>query len=133
MFGPGLRAAITRFQAQNGLDGAGFVNPETLNTLRNLSEIRAAQLVQEAEQEKLRRDAADARLWAQTGARDTEADYIAYLSKYPKGLYSSAARGELERIEEQKRASAERDERLAWDEARDRDDTLMSHTLSRIA
>ncbi len=121
LFGPGSRAAIKRFQAQNGLDGGGFVNPETLNALRRLSEVRAAQLAQEAEQEKLRRDAADARLWAQTGARGTEADYIAYLSKYPKGLYSQAARTELARIEQEQRASAEREERGAWDTARAQD------------
>jgi peptidoglycan hydrolase-like protein with peptidoglycan-binding domain len=121
LFGPGSRAAIKRFQAQNGLEGDGFVNPKTLKRLRRLSEVRAAELAEEAEREKLRRDAADARLWAQTGARGTEADYIAYLSKFPKGLYSSAARAELERIEQEKRASAERDERAAWDIARDVD------------
>jgi peptidoglycan hydrolase-like protein with peptidoglycan-binding domain len=121
LFGPGSRTAIKRFQAQNGLDGGGFTNPETLRVLRTLSETRAAELAAEAEREKLRREAADAQLWAQTGARGTEADYIAYLSKYPKGLYSSAARIELERIEEENRLTAQAEERADWDFARNGD------------
>ena len=121
LFGPGSRAAIKRFQAQNGLGGDGYMNPETLLQLRQRAERRAEELAQEAEREKCERDAADARLWAQTGARGTEADYLAYLSKYPNGLYNTAARTQLQRIEEESRASAEVVERAAWDTAKDID------------
>ena len=121
LFGPGSRAAIKRFQSLNGLVGGGFMNPMTLRLLRNQSETRAAELAEEAERENRRRDAADAKLWERTGARGTEADYLAYLSKYPKGLYSTAARKELQRIEEEKNASAKAVEKAAWDEAKAED------------
>ena len=121
LFGPGSRAAIKRFQAQTGLDGDGFMNPETLLRLRKRAERRAEELAQEAEREKRARDAADARLWAQTGARGTEADYLAYLSKFPNGLYNTAARTQLQRIEQENRASAEVVERAAWDDAKNID------------
>ena len=121
LFGPGSRAAIKRFQAQTGLDGDGFMNPETLLRLRKRAERRAEELAQEADREKRARDAADARLWAQTGARGTEADYLAYLSKFPNGLYNTAARTQLQRIEQENRASAEVVERAAWDDAKNID------------
>lgn len=118
VFGKGSRAAIGRFQALNGLKGDGFVNPQTLAMLRRQSEKKAAQLAQDAEKAKRARDVADAQFWKQTGARGTEADYLAYLSKYPKGLYAEAARKELEQIEEENRASAKAAERAAWDTVR---------------
>ena len=60
-------------------------------------------------------------MWAQTGARGTEADYLAYLSKFPNGLYNTAARTQLQRIEQENRASAEVVERAAWDDAKNID------------
>lgn len=121
VFGPGSRGAIRRFQAQNGLNGDGYMNPETLKRLRSQAERRAAQLAEEAERAKRKRDAADVRFWSQTGARGTEADYLAYLKKYPRGLYADAAKDALRRIEQDNRATAEAAERAAWDIARDAD------------
>lgn len=118
VFGAGSRAAIARWQTQNEQDGEGFLNAPSLKRLRLQSERRAADLAQEARRAKQAQDAADAKLWAQTGARGTEADYLAYLSKFPDGLYAEPARKALDQIEADNREKALAAERLAWDQAR---------------
>ena len=79
------------------------------------------ELAEEARRKKADRDARDAALWAQTGARGGEADYRAYLRKFPKGLYADVARAELQDIEATKRETALGAETQAWDVAQSRD------------
>ena len=97
------------------------MNAQALRLLRTQAERRADELAEDARRKKAERDAQDAALWAQTGARGTEADYRAYLRKFPKGLYADVARAELQDIEASKRNTALEAETRAWDAAQAQD------------
>ncbi len=117
LFGPATRSALTRWQSQNGDAASGYLTPKLMQKLRNQAEKRAKQLAEEARKKRAARDAADASFWAVTGAKGNEADLLAYLKKYPDGLYTGAARKRLREIEAEKRKSTLEAETTVWDNA----------------
>lgn len=121
IFGPGTRAALTRWQAQNGLPATGYLDVQSLRKLRNQGERRAAELKAEAERRKAEEDARDTAFWKETGASGTEAGLRAYLARYPDGLFAETARAQLARIEAVNRQKARAEERTDWDAARAED------------
>lgn len=118
VFGPATRSALTRWQGQAGLEPTGYLNARSLTLLSAAAERRADKLRAEAEAKKAEQDRQDAAFWGQTGARGSEADLLAYLKKYPDGLYSDVAKDQLEEYAYQNRLNAEAEERNMWDRAR---------------
>ncbi|MCP5073003.1 MAG: hypothetical protein GY947_06885 [Rhodobacteraceae bacterium] len=115
LFGPATRNALKRWQSQNGAVASGYLTPKLLQKLRLQAEKRAKQLAEEARKKRAARDAADASFWQATGAKGNEADLLAYLKKYPDGLYAGPARARLKDIETEKRQSALASETALWD------------------
>ncbi len=106
IFGRGSRAAIERWQRSVGDDATGYL------TAAQIGKIDA-----QAQVERQRLEAADAAYWQQTGRLGTEAGYRAYLERYPEGIFGDLARGELKKIDDQRRASQAAAEAVAWQEA----------------
>ena len=96
IFGSGTRGAIRNWQQTNGFAQTGFVTPEQINRLDAQASRRAAEV--EAEEERERQDAEnlDRAYWDETGAREDEAGYRAYLDRYPDGLFAQEARSKLD-------------------------------------
>ncbi|MCP5085367.1 MAG: peptidoglycan-binding protein [Rhodobacteraceae bacterium] len=117
LFGPATRSALKRWQSQNGAVASGYLTPKLLQKLRLQAEKRARRLADEARKKREQRDAADAAFWQATGANGNEADLLAYLKKYPDGLYAEPARSRLKAIEAGKRQNALASETALWDEA----------------
>ena len=117
LFGPATRQALTRWQSQSGENATGYLTPRSLQKLRVQAERRAKQLAKEARQKRAERDAADAAFWQATGAKDNEADLLAYLKQYPDGLYAAPARARLKEIEAEKRQITLASEKAMWDAA----------------
>jgi peptidoglycan hydrolase-like protein with peptidoglycan-binding domain len=117
LFGPATRGALTRWQSQNGQEATGFLTAQHLQQLRVQAEKRAKKLAIEASRTQVAHDAADAEFWRVTGANGGEADYLAYLKKYPDGLYAAAARKRLQAFQVQKRNQARASETAKWDAA----------------
>ncbi|MEM9851931.1 MAG: peptidoglycan-binding domain-containing protein, partial [Pseudomonadota bacterium] len=121
VFGPGTRAAITRWQARNGVAATGFLSAGNLTRMRNQAGARAAELRAEADRQKAAQDARDAAFWRQTGARGGEANLRAYLAEFPDGLFADAAKAGLRDIETANRNRERAEVRHAWDAARSAD------------
>ncbi len=117
LFGPATRNALKRWQSQNGQAASGFLTAQDMQKLRVQAEKRAKSLAIEAANKQVAQDAADAEFWRVTGANGGEADYLAYLKKYPDGLYAAAARKRLQVFEVKKRDQARASETAKWDAA----------------
>lgn len=121
IFGAATRGAITAWQQENGFRQTGYMTAEQINRLDAQAARRAVQLEAEAARQAQIAAAADRAFWDETGARGDEAGYRAYLERYPDGLFSDAAAGELARIEAENRDRAAAADRAAWDTARGAD------------
>lgn len=117
LFGPATRGALSRWQSQNRQEASGFLTAQNMQELRMQAEKKAKLLAMEASKKQVAQDAADAEFWRVTGANGGEADYLAYLKKYPDGLYAAAARKRLQAFEVQKRNQARASETAKWDAA----------------
>lgn len=122
IFGPGTRAAVAEWQARNGAEPSGYLNRDQITRLDGQAERRAAELEREAEARRLEQERTDNAFWDETGAAGDEAGYRAYLKRFPEGLHSETARAELDAIEAAKIEQANKEERGAWDRAREADD-----------
>jgi len=118
LFGPATRGALARWQSQNGLKASGFLMALDMQKLRAQAERRAKRLAVEARKKQAAEQDADAAFWRVTGAIGGEADYLAYLKKYPDGLYAPTARKGLQAYEIEKRKQALASETAKWDAAR---------------
>jgi len=117
LFGPATRAALTRWQSQNEVEPSGFLTAVEMKKMRAQAERRAKRLALEAQAKHDAREAADAAFWQSTGANGKEPDLLAYLRKYPEGLYSVSAKAGLKEIDVKKRKKALASETVKWDEA----------------
>lgn len=117
LFGPATRAALTRWQSQNERQASGFLTAQDMQRLRAQAEKRAKRLALEAQAKQEAHEAADAAFWQSTGANGTEPDLLAYLRKYPDGLYSVSAKAGLREIETLKREQTLAEENAKWDVA----------------
>ena len=126
IFGQGTRAAIRRWQGDQGMDETGFLDRDQIRRLAAMADTRAAELETEAERRRAETQAADQAYWQEVGEGRTEDALRAYLDQYPEGLYADLARSRLDEIEARNRDSAAERERIAWDQAR-RADTVASY------
>ncbi len=118
IFGPGSRAALTRFQQANGLEATGFVTRGLMDRLALQAERRNAELEAEAERRKVEIERQDRAYWRETGALGDEAGLRAYLERYPDGVFAEIATVRLAPFEEARRAQAAEQDRADWDAAR---------------
>jgi len=121
IFGRGTRAAVTRWQKQNGFDETGFLSGNQIAKLQSEAEVRAAELEEEARLRQLEEERRDREFWQGTGISGDEDDLRAYLERYPDGVYSELARDQLAVFEAERRATAEAEEREYWDDVREAD------------
>ena len=117
IFGPASRGAITAWQQQEGFAQTSYLTAEQITRLDAQAARRAAQREAEAARAAEIAAAADRAFWDETGARGDEAGLVAYLERYPEGLFATTASAELARIEAARRTA----DRAAWDRARTAD------------
>ncbi|MDC0738029.1 peptidoglycan-binding domain-containing protein [Cognatishimia sp. SS12] len=118
VFGPATRSAIRSWQAAQGREATGYLSRDQLQVMQEFAMRRAAELEEEARRRREIEEARDRAFWQDTGARNTEAGYRAYLKEFPDGVFAELAREELDAIESERRAEMDARERNAWDEAR---------------
>ncbi|MEM8537896.1 MAG: peptidoglycan-binding domain-containing protein [Pseudomonadota bacterium] len=106
IFGPGSRGAIRNWQQDNGYAQTSFLTREQINRLDAQASRRAAEAA--AEEERAREEAlrVERDFWDETGARDTQAGYRAYLERYPEGIFADQARAQLQDARAQDNAEA---------------------------
>ncbi len=117
IFGRGTRAAIGAWQEAQGVPATGYLTADQISRLDAQAERRAAELEAEAERRRAQQLAQDEAFWDETGALGDEAGLRAYLNRFPDGEYAEVAREELQRIELDKRLSADAVDRQEWDRA----------------
>ncbi|MEM1388541.1 MAG: peptidoglycan-binding protein [Pseudomonadota bacterium] len=117
VFGPRTRNAITSWQQSLGIPATGFLSANQVARIERDGARRAEELRREAEQRKREQEARDREYWQQTGAGASEQGLIAYLQRFPNGLFAAEANARLKQIERDKRRQARLEERLAWDDA----------------
>ncbi|WP_422032416.1 peptidoglycan-binding protein [Roseovarius sp.] len=121
IFGPGSRSAISDWQAENGFVKTGYLTGNQLLRLRDQAQAEAQRQEEEARQRREEEERRDRAYWRETGEAGGEDGLRAYLDRYPDGLFADEAQGRLDEIEAVKREEAEREEREAWDAARNAD------------
>lgn len=117
IFGPGSRAAIARWQKDEGYEANGFLTRDQITRLSARGETRAAELEAEAAERRAEQERQDRMYWEQTGAAGDEAGLRAYLKKHPDGVFADLAKERLAVFEAERRSDAEADDRAAWDNA----------------
>ncbi|WP_372836680.1 peptidoglycan-binding protein [Puniceibacterium confluentis] len=118
IFGPGSRAAVQKWQAQNGFAASGFLNREQIARLDGQAERRAGELEAEARARQIEQERLDRAYWNETGARGDATDLRAYLKRYPDGVFAELAQERLRGFEDEQRRQAAARDREAWDQAR---------------
>ncbi len=95
IFGRGTRAAVARWQAANGLGRTGYLTQAQISLIQDMAT--------DARQQVERNDAA---YWRQTGRSGTAEGYIAYLNRYPEGIFADLAKQELGELQSASEARA---------------------------
>lgn len=119
IFGPGTRSAITLFQADRGFDESGYLTANQVSLLRTRGGERLAEIEAEEARERAERERRDRAFWQDTGAGADEVALRAYLERYPDGIYADVATERLAAIAERKAQERNRQDRAAWETARD--------------
>lgn len=117
IFGPGTRAAISRFQREAGLPETGYLSARQIEVLDRQAARRQAELEAEADRRRLEQERRDHAAWDATGSGEDEAGLRSYLQRFPDGQFADVATDRLEDIEAAKRDRAAERDRLAWEEA----------------
>ena len=117
VFCHGTRAAIIAWQKSRRIEATGYFNRPQLRSLWQQADTRAAQLEEEARRRQAEQERQDREFWRSTGRGEKEVGLRRYLREYPDGLFVDEARDILKRIENERRRSAAKAERLAWDQA----------------
>ena len=117
IFGRGSRGAIRNWQRANGQRETSFLTGNQVIQLQDQADRRQAELEEEARQKREAEERRDRAYWRDTGAFGDEAGLVAYLERYPDGLFASEAQATLDAILEQRRRKAERRDRRQWEEA----------------
>lgn len=116
IFGPATRAAITSYQQAKGYEQTGYLSRDMLVQMSSEAEVRAAQLEAEAKARQEQQEAEDRAYWNQIGRGQDEPGLRAYLDRYPDGLFADVAQERLDRIEAERRETAQGAERTLWDQ-----------------
>lgn len=119
VFGPGSRAAITRYQAKAGFPGTGFLDETQIERLGLQVERHKAEVAAEKRRQELEAEKKDREAWAAVAETGDEAGLRAYLELHPKGLFAPIARERLDVIEAEARTQAEALEKSDWEKASD--------------
>lgn len=117
MFGPGSRAAITRFQTANGFPATGFLDATQIERLSLQAERRSAEQAADERRRELDQEKRDREAWAAVAETGDEAGLRTYLDRYPNGLYAPIARQRLDVLQADARAQAEALENADWERA----------------
>ena len=117
VFGPGSRAAISKWQSANNFDATGFLTSEQISRLDKQAERRATELETEAELRRVEQERLDRAYWNETGAKGDEVGLRAYIKRFPDGVFAEEAQSRLSVIDADKRAAAAGQDRQAWDMA----------------
>lgn len=110
IFGPGTRNAIGNWQGDAGFPVTQYLTAEQIARIADMAERRRAE-----------ERANDRTYWQATGAGGDEAGLRAYLDRYPNGEFAALARSRLSEIEAETAREAERQDRAAWEQARNID------------
>lgn len=116
LFGRGSRSAIRAWQLDRGYDGTGFMTSNQVPQLRGQALDRKAELDQQERITRQQAEREDENYWWQTGSSGNEEDLLAYLEKYPDGIYAAQANEMLDGYAET-RGEPPRAEQQAWEEA----------------
>ena len=122
LFGRGSRSAIKAWQLDRGYEGTGFLTGNQVSQLRGQALDRKAELDQQEQQQRQEAERQDENYWWQTGSSGNEDDLLAYLEKYPDGIYAAQANEMLDGYAET-RGEPPRAEQQAWEE------TLAQNTI----
>ena len=95
IFGRGSRAAIAAWPAEYEFDQTTYLTQRQIRRIDDQAKVRAQELEQEASLALARADRA---YWNDTGISGREADFRAYLERYPDGLFADRAQGALDQI-----------------------------------
>ena len=117
IFGPGTRAAISGWQAQNGLVETAYLTTAQIDQLDAQAARRAQELEEEAARQAAELERRDRAFWAETGALGDETGYRAYLERFGDGIFAAQARDALAAIEAEARQAALAEDSAAWDAA----------------
>lgn len=117
IFGPGTRAAISRFQREADLPETGYLSTRQIEVLDRQAARRQAELEAEAERRRLEQERRDRAAWEATGSGADEAGLRTYLQRFPDGQFADIATERLAEIEAVKRDQAAERDRLAWEDA----------------
>ncbi len=115
IFGPGTRAAITKWQAATGQPATGYLERGQVVQLQTAAEQRARELEAEAARRQAEQERQDRAFWNDVADGGGAAGLRAYLNRYPEGLFADEARARLDRIEADNRGTVQAQERLIWD------------------
>jgi peptidoglycan hydrolase-like protein with peptidoglycan-binding domain len=126
VFGRGTRSAIKTWQTRNGMDGTGYMDRAQWRLLRQQAKLEADRREREAQRRQAEMEKQDRAYWRETGRGETEQGLREYLRHYPDGMFADEAREQLRLIQEERRKTAARAERKAWDQAVQKD-TLGSY------
>jgi len=111
IFGNDTRAALTRWQRDNGLPATGYLNADAVKRLKRQSEERGGRLEAEARKRQEAAARRDDAYWEDVGQSGGVGGLRAYLKEYPEGRHAAEARRALARVD----GSAAQKE--AWDRA----------------
>lgn len=123
IFGPGTRGSIGSWQKKAEVDETGYLTERQVGRIGRDARARRQEL-QEEEKARLKVDNA---FWQDTGKSGKEADLRRYLRRYPNGAHSKDARRRMDVIAESGLRDVLRDERDAWNIARDKN-TVPAYT-----
>lgn len=115
IFGPGTRAAITKWQTATGQPATGFLERGQVVQLQAAAAQRARELEAEAARRQAEQERQDRAFWNDVANDGGAAGLRAYLDRYPEGLFADEARARLDRIEADNRDTVQTQERLIWD------------------
>ena len=117
---------MENWQAANGYPATSYLTGPQIERLDSQARVRAAELEEQARQERLAEERRDRAYWDATGQGQDEAGLRAYLAEFPEGLFAEVARARLEEIEAAQRAEAEAEQRAFWDDVQ-ADDSIAAY------
>ncbi len=116
IFGPGTRAAISGWQADNELESTGYLTRDQVARLDETGAERAAVLEEEERRQREERRRESEALWSGMGAERSESELATYLDRFPDGAYAGEARRRLAAIRDSRAVNegASERERQIW-------------------
>lgn len=102
VWGDSSRAAIRDWQLRSGLPATGHVSAGQLTVLRG----QVARRTEADRRDAIDRERVEREFWMATGQRGSQRELLAYLERYPAGIFASIAEDRLSMLDEAIRAHA---------------------------